>query len=169
MRTINKTWNRFEGKTWKVPKDPTGQLTKATLNRKCLPITKGKFENLLILSSKLTLNRINQITCCTLLIVFWSSFNFFLPSLTIFLTGSRLVVPCTGSTALLELPRLVTWWPSNATISWWAITQLAQRSAEQEKQFATAGDEDLQPVQWGTPRSWAWSAGGDINIGPAWW
>ena len=34
-------------------------------------------------------------------------------------------------------------------MSWWAITQLAQRRAEQEKQLATAGEEDLQPVQAG--------------------
>ena len=34
-------------------------------------------------------------------------------------------------------------------MSWWAMTQLAQRSAEQEKQLATAGEEDLQPVQAG--------------------
>ena len=38
---------------------------------------------------------------------------------------------------------------SKATMSWWAITQLAQRRAEQEKQLATAGEEDLQPVQAG--------------------
>ena len=29
------------------------------------------------------------------------------------------------------------------------MTQLAQRSAEQEKQLATAGEEDLQPVHAG--------------------
>ena len=34
-------------------------------------------------------------------------------------------------------------------MSWWAMTQLAQRRAEQEKQLATAGEEDLQPVQAG--------------------
>lgn len=38
---------------------------------------------------------------------------------------------------------------SKANMSWWAITQLAQRRAEQEKQLATAGEEDLQPVQAG--------------------
>ena len=44
---------------------------------------------------------------------------------------------------------------SKATMSWWAMTQLAQRRAEQEKQLATAGEEDLQPVQAG-PKGKFW-------------
>ena len=66
---------------------------------------------------------------------------------------------------------------------------MAQRRAEQEKQLATAGEEDLQPVQAGPekiPRvkiltrehnlvtilspegSGLASAGGDISMGPTW-
>jgi len=51
-------------------------------------------------------------------------------------------------------------------MSWWAMTQLAQRRAEQEKQLATAGEEDLQPVQAGPEGSGLGSAGGDISMGP---
>ena len=51
------------------------------------------------------------------------------------------------------------------------MTQLAQSKEEQLKQFATAGEADLHPVQWGAvstrpPRS---SAGGEINIGLSWY
>ena len=65
------------------------------------------------------------------------------------------------------------------------MTQLAQRSAEQEKQLATAGEEDLQPVHAGPETrvtkldserielipvgSGLASAGGDISMGPTWW
>jgi len=47
------------------------------------------------------------------------------------------------------------------------MTQLAQRRAEQEKQLATAGDEDLHPVQCGD-ESGDWSAGGEISMEPDW-
>ena len=50
------------------------------------------------------------------------------------------------------------------------MTQLAHKSAVQEKHLATAGDEDLHPVQWGIVSTGCWSsAGGDISIGPSWY
>ena len=50
------------------------------------------------------------------------------------------------------------------------MTQLAHNSAVQEKHFATAGEADLQPVQWGMVSTGCCSsAGGDINIGPSWY
>ena len=51
-------------------------------------------------------------------------------------------------------------------MSWCATTQLAQSSEGQEKQFATAGEEDLQPVQWRVILVGSSSPGGDIRRDP---